>query len=172
MKTTAFNSSKPYQSALERDNTAKSVPQLQWLEQISRVMDNAFQIPGTNIRFGLDPVIGLIPGLGELVTFGISGALLLTMARYGVSRKVMLMMAGNILLDSALGAIPLVGDLFDFGFKSNQRNLNLLRKHYQEGKHQGSGKGIIIVAGILMLALAGGLVFAIWKLVTYIVGLF
>ncbi len=135
-------------------------------------MDNAFQIPGTNIRFGLDPIIGLIPGFGELVTFGISGALLLTMARYGVSRKVLLMMAGNILLDSTLGAIPLVGDLFDFGYKANQRNLNLLRRHYQEGKHQGSGKGLIIAVGVLVLALAGLLVFAIWKLVAYLVGLF
>jgi len=146
----------------------RDVPELKWLEQVSGVMDTAFRVPGTNLRFGLDPIIGLIPGIGELVTFGISGALLLVMARHGVSRKVLLMMAGNILLDSTVGAIPIIGDLFDAGFKSNRRNLELLRRHYQEGKHQGKGTGLLMVAVVGILVLAGVLVYLTWQLLGYL----
>ncbi|MDJ1494129.1 DUF4112 domain-containing protein [Cytophagaceae bacterium DM2B3-1] len=148
----------------------RHVPELQWIETTAHIMDNAFRIPGTTIRFGLDPIIGLIPGIGELITFGISGMMVLMMARHGVSRKVVLMMAGNVMLDSILGSIPLLGDLFDIGFKSNQRNLNLLRKHYQEGKYQGNGTGIIIIVGCILLAFLTFLVWALWNLGEYIFG--
>ncbi|CAA9305999.1 MAG: hypothetical protein AVDCRST_MAG56-5869 [uncultured Cytophagales bacterium] len=150
----------------------RDVPELKWLDQVTGVMDTAFRVPGTNFRFGLDPIIGLIPGVGELVTFGISGALLMVMARHGVSRKVLLMMAGNILLDSTIGAIPILGDLFDAGYKSNRRNLELLRRHYQEGKHQGKGTGILVLMVIGILGVAALLVFLTWKLVALVIGYF
>ena len=150
----------------------RDVPELKWLDQVTGVMDTAFRVPGTNFRFGLDPIIGLIPGVGEVVTFGISGALLMVMARHGVSRKVLLMMAGNILLDSTLGAIPIIGDLFDAGYKSNRRNLELLRKHYLEGKHQGKGTGILVLMVIGILLVAALLVFLTWKLVALVIGYF
>lgn len=150
----------------------RDVPELKWLDQVTGVMDTAFRVPGTNFRFGLDPIIGLIPGVGEVVTFGISGALLMVMARHGVSRKVLLMMAGNILLDSTLGAIPIIGDLFDAGYKSNRRNLELLRRHYHEGKHQGKGSGILVLMVIGILLVAALLVFLTWKLVALVIGYF
>jgi hypothetical protein len=150
----------------------RDVPELKWLDQVTGVMDTAFRVPGTNFRFGLDPIIGLIPGVGEVVTFGISGALLLVMARHGVSRKVLLMMAGNILLDSTLGAIPIIGDLFDAGYKSNRRNLELLRRHYQEGKHQGKGTGQLVLSVVGILLVAALFLFLTWKLVSVIIGYF
>ena len=150
----------------------RDVPELKWLDQVTGLMDTAFRVPGTNFRFGLDPIIGLIPGVGDAVSFGISGALLLVMARHGVSRKVLLMMAGNILLDSTLGAIPVVGDLFDAGYKSNRRNLELLRRHYHEGKHQGKGTGLAILSVIGIMAVAALLIFLTWKLISVIIGIF
>ncbi len=150
----------------------RDVPELKWLDQVTGVMDTAFRVPGTNFRFGLDPVLGLIPGVGDAISFGISGALLLVMARHGVSRKVLLMMAGNILLDSTIGAIPILGDLFDAGYKSNRRNLELLRRHYHEGKHQGKGTGIIILSVIGILLVAALFLFLTWKLISVIIGYF
>jgi hypothetical protein len=150
----------------------RDVPELKWLDQVTGLMDTAFRVPGTNFRFGLDPIIGLIPGVGDAVSFGISGALLLVMARHGVSRKVLLMMAGNILLDSTLGAIPIVGDLFDASYKSNRRNLELLRRHYHEGKHQGKGTGILVLSVIGILLLAALFLFLTWKLISVVIGYF
>lgn len=150
----------------------REVPELKWLDQVTGIMDTAFRVPGTNFRFGLDPILGLIPGVGDAVSFGISGALLLVMARHGVSRKVLMMMAGNILLDSTLGAIPIVGDLFDAGYKSNRRNLELLRKHYYEGKHQGKGTGLAILSVVGIMAVAALLIFLTWKLISVIIGVF
>jgi hypothetical protein len=150
----------------------RDVPELKWLDQVTGVMDTAFRVPGTNFRFGLDPILGLIPGVGDAVSLGISGVLLLVMARHGVSRKVLLMMAGNILLDSTVGAIPILGDLFDAGYKSNRRNLELLRRHYHEGKHQGKGTGILVLSVIGILLVAALFLFLTWKLISVIIGYF
>jgi hypothetical protein len=166
MKTTYISSN------ISTKEPVKTIPELQWIESLAHVMDNAFRIPGTNIRFGLDPIIGLIPAAGELMTFGISGLMVMIMARRGVSRKVLLMMAGNVLLDSIVGSVPFIGDLFDLGFKANQRNLSLLKKHYHEGKHQGSGIGLIIIVALVLLACLALLIFGIWKLGGYIKDLF
>jgi hypothetical protein len=81
-------------------------------------------------------------------------------------------MAGNILLDSTVGAIPIIGDLFDAGYKSNRRNLELLRRHYHEGKHQGKGTGILMLMVIGILLVAALFLFLTWKLVALIIGYF
>lgn len=103
---------------------------LQSLQGLARLMDSSFEVPGTGFRFGLDPVIGLIPGIGDAISLGVSGYTLLQARKLGASRWLLTRMAGNILLDASIGAIPVLGDLFDFAFKANQRNLKLLhRKH-------------------------------------------
>ncbi|NUO00918.1 MAG: DUF4112 domain-containing protein [Saprospiraceae bacterium] len=132
---------------------------LVWIERLAALMDNRFRIPGTNIRFGLDFIIGLFPYLGDIATFGISGLLLLMMARYGASGMVVVKMLGNILLDTVVGLVPFIGDLFDLKFKSNTRNLRLLKEHYQEGKHEGSAWGVVF---LILSVLLGLLIFVIW----------
>ena len=108
---------------------------LRKMRAISRVMDSAVKVPGTSYRFGLDPIIGLIPGGGDVVTFLIAAYPLLKSKTLGLPRHMVARMAGNIALDLAVGAIPLLGDLFDFAFKANRRNLALVEKHLAELAH-------------------------------------
>ncbi|AIZ64107.1 hypothetical protein PK28_11100 [Hymenobacter sp. DG25B] len=135
---------------------------LRWVERVARLMDSQFRLPGTSFRFGLDPLLGLIPVVGDLSTFAVSGVLLLTMMRHGASGQLVVRMALNILLDTVIGAIPLIGNLFDFAYKSNDRNVELLRRHYAEGKYSGSGKGLIAVVTILFLAFFALLFWGLW----------
>ena len=146
-------------------------PRFRWIESISTFMDNQFQLPGTNFRFGLDPLLSFIPFAGSAASFAISAGLLLTMMKYGVSRKVVIMMLGNLALDATLGSIPLIGNIFDFAFKANQRNVNLLKKHYQEGKYTGSGNGIIFTVILFLLLLLGLIIYCTWKLGSYLYSL-
>ncbi len=161
-----------YQSATRSKGNFKHVPELIWVERISRLLDSQFRVPGTNFRFGLDPLIGLIPVLGDFSSFAISGALLMTMARNGVSRKILFLMAGNLAIDTVLGSIPLIGNIFDFTYKANQRNIRLLQRHYEEGTHQGSGIGLIILVLIGLMALLAGAGYLSWKLGAYMMSLF
>ena len=128
---------------------------LRWVARIARLMDSQFRLPGTQFRFGLDPLLGLLPVVGDLSTLAVSGALLLTMLRHGASGAVVVRMALNILLDTIVGAIPLLGNLFDFAYKSNERNVALLRRHYAEGQHQGSGKGLVALLLLFFLVVFG-----------------
>jgi len=88
--------------------------QLKWVERVASIMDDKFRIPGTSFRFGLDPVLNLIPFAGDVSGFVVSAALLYVMAKNGVSRKVLILMAVNISIDAAVGAIPLLGQISDF----------------------------------------------------------
>ncbi|MEM1218851.1 MAG: DUF4112 domain-containing protein, partial [Bacteroidota bacterium] len=102
-----------------------------WLDSVSDFLDNRFRIPFTNIRFGLDFLIGLVPYVGDLISFGISSVLLIAMVRHGVGGRVVLLMIWNIFLDTIVGGIPVLGDLFDLQYRANRRNFELLKAHYQ-----------------------------------------
>lgn len=144
------------------------LPELEWVDKMAWLMDSQFRVPGTKFRFGLDPILGLFPFAGDLASYGISSVLVLAMARYGVSGKVLLMMIGNVLLDAIIGSIPILGAIFDFAYKANNRNISLLKKHYHEGKHQGSGLNIIIGVALVFFALLLLLIYGIWKLLEYL----
>jgi hypothetical protein len=128
---------------------------LRWVERIARLMDSQFQLPGTRFRFGLDPLLGLVPIVGDLSTTVVSVALLLTMLRHGASGAVVVRMGLNILIDSIFGAVPIIGNLFDFAYKSNERNVALLRRHYAEGRHAGSGKGLVVLLLVAFVIVSG-----------------
>ena len=133
--------------------------QLKWVERVASVMDDKFRIPGTNFRFGLDPILNLIPFAGDVSGFVVSAALLYVMAKNGVSRKVLILMAINISVDAAVGAIPLLGQVSDFYIKANTRNINLLKEHYHEGKHTGSGNGIIAILLIVLFIVISAILY-------------
>ena len=132
------------------------------IERLADFLDTRYRIPGTNIRFGADFIIGLVPYAGDVVTFGISSVLVLAMARQGVSGIVLAKMIGNILLDASVGTIPILGDLFDLGYKANRRNLKLLQEHYEEGKHEGSAWWVLVLVLLILLALIG---LSVWVVV-------
>jgi hypothetical protein len=102
------------------------------LETLADWLDSRFVIPGTNVRFGLDSLLGLIPGIGDTVLALPSVYLIMAAQRLGVSRFVLMRMIGNVGVDMLLGAIPVLGDLFDLGFKANRRNIGLLRRHLDQ----------------------------------------
>lgn len=96
---------------------------------LAGLMDDRFRIPGTNVRFGLDSVAGLVPGIGDAIGGIVSSYIIWRARRMGASNWVLLRMTGNMLFDSAIGVIPLAGDIFDWKFRANRRNLELLRRH-------------------------------------------
>ena len=129
--------------------------QLKWVERIAHLFDDQFRVPGTNFKFGLDPIVNLIPIAGDVSGFMVGAALVWVMAKNGVSRKVLILMSLNLCIDALLGAIPLVGQITDFYFKANTANLKLLKEHYQEGKHKGSGTGTLVLIFIALFAFFG-----------------
>ena len=96
---------------------------------LTRLLDSAARVPGTSFRFGLDPVLGLIPGLGDVAGAALSGYVVILASRLGAPKSVIVRMLGNVAIDTVAGAMPLVGDLFDASWKSNTRNLALLERH-------------------------------------------
>jgi hypothetical protein len=130
----------------------KQIRELEWIEKLTHYMDNLVRVPGTKFRFGVDPLLGLIPFAGEIVTFIISAIILLALIRHGTSGKLVALMLFNVAIDGLVGAIPFVGDIFDFIFKANKKNVDLLKQYHHEGKHKGSGiKIILAVLGVLLI---------------------
>ncbi|MGI9045079.1 MAG: DUF4112 domain-containing protein [Gemmatimonadaceae bacterium] len=124
----------------------------------AKLLDSALRIPGTNIRFGLDAVIGLIPGLGDVSGAAMAGYIVLTAARLGVPKTVIGRMVLNVGVDTVVGAIPLLGDLFDVGFRANLRNTALLDRYLAEPEvAKRSSRWVVVAAvtGIVLLALVG-----------------
>lgn len=96
------------------------------LEQIAHWLDSVFRIPGTKVRFGLDAILGLVPGIGDTLLAIPSLYIIASAHRLGAPTTLLLRMGVNVIIDTALGVIPFAGDLFDFAFKANRRNVALL----------------------------------------------
>jgi len=125
---------------------------------IARLLDSALRIPGTNIRFGLDPVIGLVPGLGDAAGAVLATYVVLLAARLGAPAAVVLRMLVNIAVDAVAGAVPVLGDLFDVGWKANTRNIELLDRYIAApGAVHAASRAMIagIVASLAVLAGGG-----------------
>ncbi|WP_018629348.1 DUF4112 domain-containing protein [Niabella aurantiaca] len=130
-------------------------PRLKTIRTISKLMDEQFSIGG--FKFGLDPILNLIPVVGDLSAYLMSVGLIITMARYGASGRLVARMVVNATLDALAGTVPVLGWIFDFAYKANTRNVKLLTEHYTEDKHRGSARPVIfavlIVAGVVLVLL-------------------
>jgi hypothetical protein len=135
------------------------------LERLSWVMDDLIRVPGLGWRFGLDAIVGLIPGFGDTATSLVSFYILASAVRYRVPKVTLLRMGLNIGIDYLVGSLPLVGDLFDAWWKSNQKNVALLRKRATVSANE-ARKGILsdwlfvglIIVLLVCLALGGALI--------------
>lgn len=142
---------------------------LERLRNFSRLLDNAIAIPGTNYRVGLDPLLGLIPGGGDTVGMIFSCLIVYEASRLGASQKTLGQMTLNVLLETLLGTVPGIGDLFDVVWKSNTRNIKLLDDHLGVQQtipvtgHQNRGFTIFLIVG-LVLAIAGCVALSIFVL--------
>ena len=139
------------------------------LENLSHYLDGLFKVPGTGWRFGLDALIGLVPNVGDTVTSLASFYILVAGVRYGVPKITLLRMAFNIGLDYVVGAIPFLGDAFDFFWKANRQNMDLIRER-GTGKGKGTTGDYIFVFGMILLLIAilvGSILVSL-----YILGLF
>ncbi len=121
-------------------------PLFRW---IALLMDDLLRIPGTRFRFGIDPLIGLIPGIGDTGSAMVSALALIQAARHGLPKIVLARMATNILLNEAIGIVPVIGDAFSFWFKSNARNHRLIQQH-TAGLRKASRSDWIFVVGVLV----------------------
>ena len=108
------------------------------LDRLADLLDSRFRIPGLGVRFGLDSLIGLVPGVGDVAALGPSAYLVYRAHRLGVDRGTLGRMAANAGIDFVVGGIPVIGDLFDVGFKANRRNIELLKRHLHERR---AGRG-------------------------------
>jgi hypothetical protein len=109
------------------------------LELLAQLMDGAFVIPGTNIRMGLDGIIGLIPVAGDLISSLISSYLIWEARKLGAPRWLIARMSANTFIDTVFGAVPVVGDAFDVVFRANIKNMALLKKHLEKKGLVGTG---------------------------------
>jgi hypothetical protein len=138
---------------------------------LAQVLDRSIGVPGTDIRIGLDPIIGLIPGFGDAVA-GLAGSMILFLAaQLHIPKIVLVRMSVNIALNGAIGSIPLLGDLFSVWFQSNVRNVELLERHVGEDRTSTSADWafvlalLLLIVGVfvgLLLAIAWGLN-AVWQ---------
>ena len=148
-------------------------PQLRGLRTISWLFDELVRVPGTNLRFGLDALIGLIPGAGDVAGGAVSLYALAVAARLGAPTPVIMRMALNVIVDALIGAIPFLGDLFDASWKANRKNVELLER-YMGAPTQARRSSLVVVAAtavVLAAALVGIAVGSIW-LIRQVIALF
>ncbi|MBK8768968.1 MAG: DUF4112 domain-containing protein [Rhizobiales bacterium] len=114
--------------------TIDHAKQLQRLQRLARLMDTAWGIPFTRLRFGMDSVLGLVPGAGDAIGFGISAYAVILAHRMGAPPALLVKMLANAAIDAGVGSIPVAGDVFDLFFKANTRNLRLLSEFLEKSK--------------------------------------
>ncbi len=145
-------------------NAPRGVADLERARALTRLLDDAITIPGTSFRVGLDPIVGLIPGAGDLVGGAMSVYLLTVAQRAGAPASVLVRMLANLAVDSVVGAVPFLGDLFDAGWKANRRNFTLIERYVARPTPTKRSSRFVVAAAILVVVLltAGALALTIW----------
>jgi hypothetical protein len=148
---------------------ALSVQLAPWAERLVTILDDWLRIPGTDIKIGLDPILGLIPGIGDLVSGGSSAALLLLALKERVPTIAILRMVINIGIDTVVGSIPIVGDAFDFVYRANRQNLDLIKRYKADPKAEPTrtdkmlvGVGFALIGLGILIPFTVGAALAAW----------
>jgi hypothetical protein len=146
--------------------TRRGSQALDEVELIAWLLDNSIPIPGTGRRVGLDGIIGLVPGVGDLLSAGISVLVVVRAARLSLPRIVLVRMLVNVALDLGIGAIPVLGDAFDLWFKASTRNLDLMRRYL--AAPESSTRGQWLFFGVLLLGALALVAGSLWAVATAI----
>ena len=139
---------------------------------MARALDSAVRVPGTNIRFGLDALLGLVPGLGDVAGAAMGSYLVMLGSRLGAPKPVLARMVLNVALDTLAGVVPVAGDLFDVAWKANSRNMALLERYIAQpaATKKSSTAVVAVMIGLLVLLAVGG-IFAAVMVVRWMLGL-
>ncbi|MEG4074904.1 DUF4112 domain-containing protein [Microcoleus sp. Pol14C2] len=150
----------PIQNSSPNTPSPSQVASLRRLRRISNLLDNAIPIPGTKYRIGLDPILGLIPGGGDLISSIFAGYVVFKSAQMGVPQETLVQMAANIVFDTVAGTVPVAGDLLDVAWKANVKNIELLDAHLGSPE-QGKKADWLFVAVLLLglMLIVGGVIF-------------
>lgn len=158
----------------EQLGSAGATDSLEQARVLAKLLDSAVRVPGTNIKVGLDALLGLVPGIGDALGTLLSAHIVVLGAREGVPFAVLVRMLLNIVIDAAVGVIPLLGDVFDVVFRSNQRNLALLERHRRPAlaSHAGAKRrvlGAMVAIFAVALVIAVLAAWLVWKLIDLLV---
>jgi Domain of unknown function (DUF4112) len=129
------------------------------LQRLAELWDSAFRIPGTSVRVGLDPIVGLVPGIGDAAGALVSAYIVFEAARYDVPGTTLLRMLANVAIDALLGSVPVIGDIFDVTWRANLRNVALIERHVADphGAWHASRSWLLLVIAVLVLLTALGM---------------
>jgi Domain of unknown function (DUF4112) len=156
---------------MDRDSPAPST-NVSTIRQLARLLDEVLRIPGTNIRFGLDAILGLIPGAGDVAGGILSAFIILQAARLGAPGSVLARMVMNVAVDSIVGAVPVLGDLFDIGWKSNTRNAALLERYAAQPQVTRRASRLAVAAAVAaVLLIVAGMIALVVAIIRGLAGL-
>jgi hypothetical protein len=142
------------------------------VRRLARVLDTAFRVPGTQFRFGVDPLLGILPGIGDVLGGFFSGYILYVGVRAGAPKAVLLRMFFNVAIDTLFGAIPLFGDLLDAGWKANTRNVRLLERYLENpGQTAAASRAFVFVLLLALVLLIVGTIVVAALVVRWTLGL-
>ena len=142
------------------------------LRKVGWVLDSSFRVPGTQIRFGVDMIIGLVPGLGDLIGGALSLYIIVESARLGVPRSLLARMGWNVAVDTFVGEVPILGDAFDVVWKANMRNLALLEEHLRQPiASTRANRGFVVVLCLGLLLLTAGAIAVAVLLIRFVDGM-
>jgi hypothetical protein len=146
-------------------------PRLARMRAFSRLLDTAIPLPG-GFRIGIDPIIGLVPGIGDVIASTLSVWLVYDAARLGIAKRVLARMVGNVMIEAAIGAIPVIGDFIDAAWKANARNMRLVEAAYSPALKERSKRKLIGFTLGTLLLVYGSLFLAMYALVSWLLAMF